>query len=411
MTNHRESLRASLTVLIATLAALGYVGACCGQSWDWTPKAPHHAASCTVEQNGARGSGTLVHWGRMVFVLTAAHVVDGGSTAKVTFTDGTTQTGATIKDKDRNDVALVCVDNRGITPLEFAPSKPLPGEWIEILSFAARRHVAMRVKAVDGWRTSIDGTLGQGDSGGAILNARHQIIGVVSSGVALGAKETDSRRLYFPNGGYSSSWNVITSFVDRCYERQYGSPTQYCPGGQCPTPGYRFEGIGFGYQYYQQPQRPPEPPRIPDRDFFNPPDQPDPQDPPRGDPGFQQKPPSDPPQPPPSQPPYDDGFKAEILGRFDSIEKRIIEIELQPGAKGERGMPGIPGLPGKDGRDGVDGQPGRDGKDGEPGQPGTINVIIQDSGREVGRHESLQSGSTVVVDVTRFKKGQDNGSE
>src|SRR5690606_4230469 len=43
-------------------------------------------------------------------------------------------------------------------------------------------------------------------------------------------------------------------------------------------------------------------------------------------------------------------------------------------------------------------------KDGQPGPPGTVNVIIKDSGRDVGRHDNLKSGSTVVVDISRFKR-------
>lgn len=40
----------------------------------------------------------------------------------------------------------------------------------------------------------------------------------------------------------------------------------------------------------------------------------------------------------------------------------------------------------------------------EQGPRGRVDVVITDSGRPVGRHDSLESGSTVVVDINRFLK-------
>lgn len=48
---------------------------------------------------------------------------------------------------------------------------------------------------------------------------------------------------------------------------------------------------------------------------------------------------------------------------------------------------------------------------GPAGPAGVLDVVITDSGRVVNRHQKLRSGSTVVVDINRFKKGLDNGSK
>lgn len=88
-----------------------------------------------------------------------------------------------------------------------------------------------------------------------------------------------------------------------------------------------------------------------------------------------------PPQPP-TAPPVD--RTGELIAKIAELESRLNQLEQRPAP-----------------RDGTDGANGRDGK---PGPAGKVTVIIQDDGREVGRHEALDSGSAVVVDITRFRK-------
>ena len=103
---------------------------------------------------------------------------------------------------------------------------------------------------------------------------------------------------------------------------------------------------------------------------------------------------------------------SKLLARIESLEKRVAELEQMPpgrdGATGRTGPAGNDGLDGKDGADGRDGKPGvagRDGVDGKQGPAGVVTVLItNDRGQILKRHEGVVSGSTVVVEATRFLK-------
>ena len=73
----------------------------------------------------AAGSGSVIDGqGR---ILTAAHVVQGASSIKVNFQDGTTRTARVLGTDQSTDIALLKVDPSGLTlhPLALGSSKSL----------------------------------------------------------------------------------------------------------------------------------------------------------------------------------------------------------------------------------------------------------------------------------------------
>jgi hypothetical protein len=150
----------------------------------------------------------------------------------------------------------------------------------------------------------------------------------------------------------------------------------------------------------------------------------------------------------------------ELAHHFEELRALISETRGEKGDKGDRGERGLTGLTGDTGAPGASGAPGRgiasvwlidnalwvrydDNQEirvgtidvrasevdinaivqqvlaqiqipqpqpGKDGAPGTVNVIIQDSGEEVGRYDNLDSGSTVIVDVQRFLRDQERRS-
>jgi putative serine protease PepD len=76
-------------------------------------------------QSTATGSGFVVDGDG--HIVTAAHVVDGATSIKVTFSDGTTRTATLAGKDDATDVAVLKVDPSGLTlhPLKLGSSSSL----------------------------------------------------------------------------------------------------------------------------------------------------------------------------------------------------------------------------------------------------------------------------------------------
>lgn len=154
-----------------------------GPHWNFTPKATYHKA--VVKVNG--GSGTYVILASGVYgIMTAAHV----ATATIEWQDGTrsVQTNR-YDDKDGHDASFFQLDapHPTIQPLRIATQEPKIGETLEVVGFGGPRrelrHYSGKVKGFeyDGVM-SLDCAVAAGDSGGGILNSRHELVSVVSAG-------------------------------------------------------------------------------------------------------------------------------------------------------------------------------------------------------------------------------------
>ncbi len=147
----------------------------------------------SVPRSAATGTGFVT--GKEGYIITAAHVVDGGTSISVTFQDGTKRAAKLAGKDDATDVALLKVDPAGLTlhPLTLGSSASLrTGDEVAAIGdpFGYERSISTgivsgldrTIQAPNGFTVAhaiqIDAALNPGNSGGPILNAAGQVIGI-----------------------------------------------------------------------------------------------------------------------------------------------------------------------------------------------------------------------------------------
>lgn len=139
-----------------------------------------------VVERGKHGEGSAVVVDPAGVLLTAAHVVDGADDVYVTLSDGRQLVAEVTRCDAKADVAELQVDAAGLVALPRAASEPAAGDVVR----AYGRHAgggAGRVTAVDpsaaeGDRYLVDAPFGPGDSGGALVNAQGELVGILLGG-------------------------------------------------------------------------------------------------------------------------------------------------------------------------------------------------------------------------------------
>jgi len=128
-------------------------------------------------------------------IVTAAHVVDGASSITVTFQDGTTRPAKLLGKDDATDVAVLKVDASGLTlhPLALGSSAALgAGDALAVIGdpFGYQRSISTgivsgldrTIQAPNGFTVAhaiqTDAAMNPGNSGGPVLNAGGQVIGI-----------------------------------------------------------------------------------------------------------------------------------------------------------------------------------------------------------------------------------------
>lgn len=244
--------------------------------WTFAPPAAYHANAVTVQVGNARGSGIYCQYGEMRGVLTAAHVVQGSQQARVTFPDGTTQSGGYRVDKSKADVAFIFAGHSTLEPLVIAAATPQRGDRVEFLGYGGPSGKTLRpfygtwTAATMGDMNIIDAKPVSGDSGAGVVNASGEVVTVQSVGTG-GSVGSDSGFAIYAMSGCPKP-ELVRAFVERVY-------TQYCPNGQCQipqgsnggmypqqqggalpqtTPGDAARGFGF-FRVQQSPQQQQQP--------------------------------------------------------------------------------------------------------------------------------------------------------
>jgi putative serine protease PepD len=157
-------------------------------------------------QSTATGSGFVVDGAG--HIVTAAHVIDGATSIKVTFSDGVTRTATLAGRDDATDVAVLKVDPSGLKlhPLTLGNSAALgvgdalvvigsPFGYEESVSTGIVSGLDRTIQAPNGYTVAhaiqTDAALNPGNSGGPILDSSGRVVGIADQ-VATGGADQSS---------------------------------------------------------------------------------------------------------------------------------------------------------------------------------------------------------------------------
>ena len=143
------------------------------------------------------GSGVIVSSDG--YILTAQHVVEGASSVSVTLADGRTFDATVVDVSSTDDVALVKIDATGLTAAPIAASSSVEvgqlaiaignplGEYADSVTLGIVSGLGRTIQAADATtgaavtRTNLiqtDAALNEGNSGGPLLDAKGEVIGI-----------------------------------------------------------------------------------------------------------------------------------------------------------------------------------------------------------------------------------------
>jgi serine protease Do len=141
-----------------------------------------------VVHNGRRGAGAGVLVGEGL-VLTSHHVVAHGRSFKVTLDDGATYEARVLSHRPETDLALLSIPANGHPTAVFSEREPRPGELVFAFGHPWGHRGVLTggvLSALTAARTPrgevpilrTDARLAPGNSGGPLLNAAGEIIGI-----------------------------------------------------------------------------------------------------------------------------------------------------------------------------------------------------------------------------------------
>ena len=158
-------------------------------------------------QQTATGSGFVVD--NSGHIVTAEHVIDGASSVKVRFSDGTTRNATVVGQDSATDLAVLKVDPSGLTlhPLTLGSSASLrvgdpvmaigsPFGYQESLSTGVVSGLDRTIQAPNGFTVAhavqTDAAMNPGNSGGPILDSSGHVIGIADQVATGGSSDQGS---------------------------------------------------------------------------------------------------------------------------------------------------------------------------------------------------------------------------
>ena len=149
-----------------------------------------------AQQYVVKGAGSGVIISEDGYIITNNHVIDGANSVTVTLRDGNTSyTAAVIGSDSENDIALLKVDAKGLTPATFGDSSKLAvGDYVVAIGnplgelggtvtdgiiSALARDVAIEGENMTLLQTNAQ--ISPGNSGGGLFNANGELIGIVNA--------------------------------------------------------------------------------------------------------------------------------------------------------------------------------------------------------------------------------------
>jgi putative serine protease PepD len=167
---------------------------------------PFNGAPQQQSQSTATGTGFEIDAAGTI--VTASHVVDGASSITVTLENGMTRTAKLLGQDDATDVAVLKIDPSNVTlhPLKLASSASLnvgdevaaigdPFGYARSISTGIVSGVDRTIEAPNGFTVAhaiqTDAALNPGNSGGPVLNAAGEVVGIADQ-IATGGTEQNS---------------------------------------------------------------------------------------------------------------------------------------------------------------------------------------------------------------------------
>ena len=149
-----------------------------------------------AQQYVVKGAGSGVIISEDGYIITNNHVIDGANSVTVTLRDGNTSyTAAVIGSDSENDIALLKVDAKGLTPATFGDSSKLAvGDYVVAIGnplgelggtvtdgiiSALARDVTIEGENMTLLQTNAQ--ISPGNSGGGLFNANGELIGIVNA--------------------------------------------------------------------------------------------------------------------------------------------------------------------------------------------------------------------------------------
>lgn len=171
------------------------------------------------------GSGTGIIMTEDGYIITNAHVVDGGSSVNIVFNDDTQMRGTIVGSDTDTDIAVIKVEADNLTAAEFGDSAQLKiGERVVAIGNAGGLSGTCTQGIISGLNRDVDSgarslaliqtsaAINPGNSGGPLVNRFGQVIGITSSKIAA----TDYEGIGFAIP-ITEAMPIITSLIENGY--------------------------------------------------------------------------------------------------------------------------------------------------------------------------------------------------
>ncbi len=133
------------------------------------------------------GSGVIIS--ENGFILTANHVVDGGTAVTVTTSDGKTHKADLVGGDKKTDVAVIKIEAEGLTPVKLSSSKGLSvGDFVfttgssgAVFGFVSAAERSVSYDNETRRMIQIDANVNKDNTGGGLYDSNGELVGIISA--------------------------------------------------------------------------------------------------------------------------------------------------------------------------------------------------------------------------------------
>ena len=185
--------------------------------WGYTTTSPASGSGFIISEDG--------------YILTNEHVIEGSSSISVSFYDGTSKEAKLVGYDASNDIAVLKVDAKGLSPVVLGNSENLNvgdpvvaignplGELTFSLTSGAVSAIEREITTSNGVTMNLmqtDCAINSGNSGGALFNLYGEVVGITNAKYSSSGSEAS-----IDNIGFAIPVNRIRSIVESIIEKGY----------------------------------------------------------------------------------------------------------------------------------------------------------------------------------------------